>query len=73
MCYGGRGSQEDAYLQRQGDLPVGLQCLQIPHLYHRVVPALRVLYESSASKSERGDGMMKDDSLILSPHNFHSL
>lgn len=72
-CYEGRGSWEDAYLQRQGDLPVGLQCLQIPQLYHRAVPALWVLYGSSSSESRRGHGMMKDDSLILSPHNSHSL
>lgn len=70
--YGGRGSQEDAYPQRQGNLPVGLQWLQIPQPCHRVVSALWALYKSSTSELVRGDGMMKDDSFILSPHTSHS-
>lgn len=59
-CCGGR-SPEDAYLQRQGDLPIGSQCLHIPQLYHRIVPALWVWCNSSASES--GGGYGKDDSL----------
>jgi len=66
-CYGGRGPQEDAYLQKLGNLPVRLS-----QLYHSVDPVLWVLYESSGSESGRGKGMMENDSFDFKPHNSHS-
>lgn len=56
---------------KDSDLPVVLQCLKILQLYHRVVPAQWMSYESSLWIRKRC--MMKGDSLILSPRNSHSL